>query len=210
MLPKIPAACADLDLAQVSRVLAKHLGDIPRAAKELDVSGPDLNRLTWARPKLLEEAELERMGVIARAQGVVIEALNSDDPRRRMWGAERLMSSWLARNSPFAPARRGRAASAGSGETRTIAFRWADGEGKLSEALEPGVVVEPPVAPTFEPPRPPKALPADLPRWPGPHPPPPLVEGKFSWEPPRPAPREPEPEPERSMPRPRLSRGGYR
>ena len=37
-LPKVPAACADLDLAQVSRVLAKHYGDIPAAARELDVS----------------------------------------------------------------------------------------------------------------------------------------------------------------------------
>ena len=110
-------------------MLAKHLGDIPASARELNVSTPDLRRLTWARPNLLEEAELERMGIIGRAQGVVIEAIYSDDPRHQMWGAERLMSSWLARNHPFAPARRGRAASAGSGETRTIAFRWADGEG---------------------------------------------------------------------------------
>ena len=76
-------------------MLAKHLGDIPASARELNVSTPDLRRLTWARPNLLEEAELERMGIIGRAQGVVIEAIYSDDPRRQMWGAERLMSSWL-------------------------------------------------------------------------------------------------------------------
>jgi hypothetical protein len=59
-LPAVPAACADLDLAQVSRVLAKHYGDIPAAARELLIAIPDLRRLTWARPRLLEEAELER------------------------------------------------------------------------------------------------------------------------------------------------------
>src|ERR1700722_19854425 len=96
-LPKVPAACAELDLARVSRVLAKHLGDIPRSAQELRLSIPDLKRLTWARPKLLEEAELERMGVIARAMSVVIQAVYSDDPRRQMWGCDRIMSSWLPR-----------------------------------------------------------------------------------------------------------------
>jgi|ERR1700733_4346508 hypothetical protein len=106
-LPRAPAACADLDLAKVSRVLAKHYGDIPAAARELNIPTPDLRRLTWAKPKLLEEAELERMGVIARAMGVVIQALYSDDPRRQMWASDKIMSSWLARDHPLAPARRG-------------------------------------------------------------------------------------------------------
>src|ERR1700722_7015068 len=110
-LPKVPAACAELDLARVSRVLAKHLGDIPRSAQELRLSIPDLKRLTWARPKLLEEAELERMGVIARAMSVVIQAVYSDAPRRQMWGGDRIMSSWLARDHPLAPARRRSAAT---------------------------------------------------------------------------------------------------
>jgi hypothetical protein len=104
-IPKPPASCADLDLAVVKRVLTKHYGDIPRAAKELGVSGPDLNRLTWAKPKLLEEAELERMGVIARAWSELIRAVYSDDPRRQMWGADKILSSWLARDHPLAPAR---------------------------------------------------------------------------------------------------------
>ena len=81
--PKPPAACADLDPAQVSRVLSKHLGDIPAAARELGVSIPDLRRLTWARPDLLEAAELECMGIVSRAMSVLFEALDSDEPRRR-------------------------------------------------------------------------------------------------------------------------------
>ena len=79
-LPKVPAACADLDLALVERTLAKHFGDIPAAARELNISIPDLRRLTWAKPRLLEEAELECMGIVARAMGELIRALYSDDP----------------------------------------------------------------------------------------------------------------------------------
>ena len=131
-LPKVPASCEHLDLALVGRVLAKHLGDIPLAAKELGMSGPDLNRLTWSKPKLLEEAELERMGVIARAMSEVIQAVYSDDPRRRMWGCDKIMSSWLARDHPLAPARRGHRAEASfaGDKPANFTFRWADmGEG---------------------------------------------------------------------------------
>jgi hypothetical protein len=189
-LPKAPASCEHLDLALVERVLAKHYGDIPRAAKELDVSGPDLNRLTWAKPKLLEEAELARMGVIARAMGEVIQAIYSDDPLRQMWGADKMLASWLARDHPLAPARRGTSASAG--ETRSVIFTWAGKEGADEASLDRdgrtiavpkygGDSVRPLVSPTPSPPPLPK------PRWPGPHAPPPLVAGKYQpWEPPQP------------------------
>src|ERR1700722_4207978 len=105
-MPKVPAACADLDLAQVSRALAKHYGDIPAAARELKVSGPDLRHLTWARPEVLEEARDRCEEVVARAWGQLIEAIYSDDVRRQMWASDRILSSWLARDHPLAPARR--------------------------------------------------------------------------------------------------------
>ena len=111
--PKPPAACADLDPAQVSRVLSKHLGDIPAAARELAISIPDLRRLTWARPDLLEAAELECMGIVHRAMSVLFQALDSDEPRRRMWAAEKILSSYLARDHPFAPAPARRGAHSG-------------------------------------------------------------------------------------------------
>lgn len=116
----IPAACADLDLALVSRVLAKHYGDLPAAARELNIPTPDLRRLTWAKPELLEEAE-DRCGeVVARAQSVVLQALYSDDPDRRMWGADKLLSSYLARNHPLAPARPGSRAPS----PQMVTSRW--------------------------------------------------------------------------------------
>jgi hypothetical protein len=136
-LPKAPAACADLDLAQVSRVLAKHYGDIPASARELNIPVQDLRRLTWAKPKLLEEAELERMGVIARAWGVLIEALYSNDLRRQMWASDKIMSSWLARDHPLAPARRWSAAtdvSVRSNKTVTYTFRWRNSDDDKCDA----------------------------------------------------------------------------
>jgi hypothetical protein len=110
-LPRPPASCADLDLAVVERTLAKHYGDIPASARELGVSGPNLRRLTWAKPQLLEEADLERMGVISQVWHVLITALDSDDWRRKMWASDRIMSSWIARDHPLAPARRRSAAT---------------------------------------------------------------------------------------------------
>ena len=66
-IPKAPASCKHLDLALVERVLAKHYGDISAAARELKVSGPDLNRLTWSKPHLLDDAHEEMEVVVARA-----------------------------------------------------------------------------------------------------------------------------------------------
>ena len=163
--PKPPAACADLDPAQVSRVLSKHLGDIPAAARELGVSIPDLRRLTWARPDLLEAAELECMGIVHRAMSVLFEALDSDDPRRREWAAEKIMSSYLASDHPFAPARRGaRTQAKEAAATSSIVFHWAG-------ATPPAEPAEPIPAPLL------------LPIWLGRDPPPPLVSGQYApWE----------------------------
>jgi hypothetical protein len=137
MLPKAPAACADLDLAEVSRVLAKHYGDIPASARELKVSGPDLRHLTWARPKVLEAAQDQCDLVVARAWGVLIEALYSNDLRRQMWASDKIMSSWLARDHPLAPARRRSAAtdvSVHSNKTVTYTFRWRNSDDDKCDA----------------------------------------------------------------------------
>jgi hypothetical protein len=70
------------------------------------VSAPDLRRLTWSKPELLKEAQLECQVLIARAWSELIRAVYSDDPRRQMWGADKILSSWIARNDPLSPARR--------------------------------------------------------------------------------------------------------
>jgi hypothetical protein len=106
-MAKVPDSCVDLDLGHVSRVLAKRYGDIYAAARDLGVSGPDLKQLTWARPDVLEAAHEEMELVVETAKGELIRALFGDDVRRREWAAEKILSSWMARNSPYAPARRG-------------------------------------------------------------------------------------------------------
>ena len=85
---KIPDSCADLCPAKVERTLEKHFSDIYAAARELGVPGPDLRRLTWAQPDLLENALEEHELVVQGARGEVIQALPSDEPRRRRWARE--------------------------------------------------------------------------------------------------------------------------
>jgi hypothetical protein len=223
-LPKVPASCEHLDLALVERVLVKHYDDIPASARELGVSIPDLRRLTWAKPKLLEEAELERMRVIDRAWGVLIEALYSDDPRRQMWASDKIMSSWLARDHALAPARRGsRGVEAPQPQ---VTFRWdsapstdelaRDGQtfavpryGARDEAVPPALIEAP--SSSFEAP-PPESSPSppQLPRWPGPGGPPPLVQHLYAPQSPFQPRWAPEPEAPQPGARRRPSRGGYR
>jgi hypothetical protein len=230
-IPKVPASCADLDLALVERTLAKHFGDIVRAAEELGVSGSDLRRLTWAKPKLLEAAHEEMAVVVAIADGLVIRALDSPDPRRRERAADRIMSSWIARDHPLAPARHG-SRGVGAGPLQRIVFRWEsegapdgfdadlatdildrDGELVRSAALterpvEPAARAEPALTTPSPPP---------LPKWLGHGGPPPLVAHLYQpWTSPQPPPQ-PRREREREsedppQPRPwrRMSRGGYR
>lgn len=123
--PKVPAACVDLDLVLVGRTLAKHYGFIPAAARELHVSAPDLRGLTWHNPELLEEAELECQLFVGRAMGVLSDALMSDDPRRRMWAADKILSSRIAQGHPLAPAPR--RTFDRPAETITVRFEAASG-----------------------------------------------------------------------------------
>ena len=104
-IPKVPANCVDLDLALVEQTLAKHRANVAATAKELRVPVSDLRRLTWAKPALLETALDEMAVVVARAEGVVIEMLDSDDPRRQERAVDKILSSWAARNHPLSPAR---------------------------------------------------------------------------------------------------------
>jgi hypothetical protein len=128
MRVKVPPSCEDLCPAKVERMLEKHFGDIYAAARELGVPGPDLRRLTWARPSLLEHALEELELAVIMAQSVVIQALDSPDWRRRAWAADKIMSSWIARGHPLSPAPRG--AARVEAPRQRVTFRWAaPGEG---------------------------------------------------------------------------------
>jgi hypothetical protein len=84
---------------------------------------------------------MRRWRLWSRAQGEVIDAVNSDDPRRWQWGADKILSSWLARDHPLAPARQRSAAadvSVQNNKTVNYTFRWrnSDDDKRDAEAAE--------------------------------------------------------------------------
>jgi hypothetical protein len=172
---KVPDSCRDLDLARVSRVLTRHRAYFPTAARELGVSPADLKRMTWAKPHLLDDAHEEMELVVDRAQGALIDALFSGDERREIWAADRILSSWMARDHPFSPAR-------GTTARSVIVTRFEEKPGETMLERDGNTVpvprydcgddCPPPPLVLLEPEREPLQT---LPIWPGPGLPPPLV-----------------------------------
>ena len=105
-IPKFPPGCAHLDLKEVERVLIRHRANISEAAKELGVSRTDLRRLTWHKPKLLEEALLWCGVYVSRCDGLLIRALDSKSRRKREWAVDKLMSSGMGYGYLLSPAPR--------------------------------------------------------------------------------------------------------
>ena len=179
-VPKRPPNLGHLSDEAASIVLARHWGDVVRAAKELGVDRKNLRRLTWHNPRILaaahERLELFLIGVRSK----ILEAVYSRSAKRRRWGFDAMFDSYEFRDHLFASA-------------------WWAAPARRSRDVEAELA-----SPIASPPREPKALP----KWEGEYGPPPLVANRYQpWEPPPlPASREPE----RSRSRRRLSRGGYR
>jgi hypothetical protein len=147
-VPKVPESCRNLDLARVSRALEKHYGDIYASARVLKVSAPDLRRLIWSKPKLLDAAHELMECVVLRAQSELISALFDPDSseRRREWAAGWILSSRLGQDSPFAPARRGVEVTVNNaGPPVPVAVRWADGTHIATMMVSSGTRIPPPL-----------------------------------------------------------------
>jgi hypothetical protein len=103
-VPKRPPALNHLSDEAASIVLAKHFGDVVKAAKELGVDRKDLRRLTWHNPRILnaahERMELFRIGVKSK----ILEAVYSPHAKRRRWGFDALCESYEFRDNLFARA----------------------------------------------------------------------------------------------------------
>jgi hypothetical protein len=103
-VPKRSPALNHLSDEAASIVLAKHFGDVVKAAKELGVDRKDLRRLTWHNPRILnaahERMELFRIGVKSK----ILEAVYSPHAKRRRWGFDALCESYEFRDNLFARA----------------------------------------------------------------------------------------------------------
>ena len=80
---KIPDSVAHLDIAVVAEMLVKHAANVKNAAAELRVPASDLRQLTMVNQALIRAAlEAEELR-LDEAEANVLEALRSDDSRRR-------------------------------------------------------------------------------------------------------------------------------
>jgi hypothetical protein len=79
----VPATVANLDLAVVVEVLARHACNVTDAARDLGVPASDLRRLLWANLKLQDAAFEVVEARLDSAEKNIAEALKSEDSRRR-------------------------------------------------------------------------------------------------------------------------------
>jgi hypothetical protein len=83
----IPASCADLDLEAAGRELIRAGGNVSAAATALGVPTPDLRRLVYARPELLDAALEAEALVLDEAEALLREAMRVGDLRLRIRAA---------------------------------------------------------------------------------------------------------------------------
>jgi hypothetical protein len=113
--PKRPSALVHLSDEAASVMLAKHVGDVAKAARELGVDRKDLRRLIWHNPNILNAAH-ERMDLFrSGVKSKIIQAVLSKSAKKQRWGVDALCESYefrdqlLASNLLLAPAPRERA-----------------------------------------------------------------------------------------------------
>jgi hypothetical protein len=119
----LPASCIDLDLKRVYRELVRTGGSIIAAAHRLNVPPEDLRRMTTQVPVLLEAALEAEEQNLDKAEGVMREALDSDDKMRRFKAA-----AFVLRRSAAAK-RRGwgkPAEPAADPELAAVTIKWLD------------------------------------------------------------------------------------
>ena len=83
LVPKAPHSVQHLDPDVVVEVLSRHAINVSEAASELGVASADLRKWLWARPHLTDAAVEMEERRLDRAERNILEALNSDDTRRR-------------------------------------------------------------------------------------------------------------------------------
>ena len=114
MFSRRPAALAHLSDEAAAKALSKHFGDMVPAAKELGISAPELRRLTWSNPAILDAAHERMQLFIFVRRDEIIAGLNSRRASERRRAVDRIAANpglfGDLSNSPafafLAPARR--------------------------------------------------------------------------------------------------------
>jgi hypothetical protein len=83
----IPESCADLDLEAAAGELIRTGGAVSAAARALGIPTPDLRRLVYARPELLDAALEAEERTLDAAETVMLAAIRTGDMRRRIRAA---------------------------------------------------------------------------------------------------------------------------
>lgn len=92
----IPASCAHLNFHELEAELIKNHGNVTATAKALGVPPPDLRKLVWSTQRLVDtvyEAVEERLD---EAQGIVLDALKSDDLAHKLRAAKVILTQTTA------------------------------------------------------------------------------------------------------------------
>jgi hypothetical protein len=84
---RIPASCADLDLEASGGALIRSCGVVSAAARALGVPTPDLRRLVYVRPELLDAALEDEERALDEAEAVMLAAIRAGDMRQRIRAA---------------------------------------------------------------------------------------------------------------------------
>ena len=89
MFSRRPASLAHISDEAAAKALSRHFGDMVPAAKDLGISAPELRRLTWANPAILDAAH-ERMSlfVFCRKDEIMrgLHSRRASDRRRAVDG----------------------------------------------------------------------------------------------------------------------------
>jgi hypothetical protein len=93
---RILESCADLDLEAAGRELIRTGGNVSAAARALGVPTPDLRRLVYARPELLDAALEAEARVIDEAEALLLEAIRGGDTRLRIRAASLFLHATVA------------------------------------------------------------------------------------------------------------------
>jgi hypothetical protein len=85
-------------------MLAKHAGDIVKAARELNINRSDLRKLTWHNPQILNAAH-ERMWLFrSGVRSKITAAIYGGSAKRRRWGFDAMFDSYEFRDQWSNPA----------------------------------------------------------------------------------------------------------